>query len=160
MTCYFRHANMKKIFLLLVASMIYAAAANAGDVKVEAFMTTGPEDEAVTSFTPDTPRLYAMFKTKGAKDGDKARGVLIAEDVGDVAPPNTKVLETKLDMEGDTSDGDFNFSKPTNGWPVGKYRVEIYINDELATKVKFTIQSAAKSKKKDAAAGEEESSGN
>jgi len=139
--------------------MIYAAVASAGEVKVEAFMTTGPEDEAVTSFTADTPKLYAMFKTKGAKDGDKARGVLIAEDVGDVAPPNTTVLETKLDMEGDTDDGDFNFSKPTNGWPVGKYRVEIYINDELATKLKFTIKAAAKSKKKDAAAGDEESSG-
>jgi len=155
MTCYLRHANMKKIFLLLVAPMIYAAAANAGDVKVEAFMTTGPENEAVTSFTPDTPMLYAIFKTKGAKDGAKARGVLIAEDVGDVALPNTKVLETKLDMEGDTDDGDFNFSKPTNGWPVGKYRVEIYVNDELATKVKFTIKAATKSKKR---AGEEEDS--
>jgi hypothetical protein len=149
---------MKKIFLLLVAPIIYVAAANAGDVKVEAFMATGPEDEAVTSFTPDTPMLYAIFKTKGAKDGDKARGVLIAEDVGDVAPPNTKVLETKVDMEGDTDDGDFNFSKPTNGWPVGKYRVEIYINDELATKLKFTIKAASKSKK-DAAAGDEQSSG-
>src|SRR5207249_11894402 len=115
----------------------------------------GPEDEAVTSSTADTPKLYAMFKTKGAKDGDKARGVLIAEDVGDVAPPNTKVLETKLDMEGDTEDGDFNFSKPTNGWPVGKYRVEIYVNDKLATTAKFTIKAAAKKK----SSSDEEESG-
>jgi outer membrane usher protein FimD/PapC len=67
------------------------------------------------------------------------------------------VLETKLDMEGDTDDGDFNFSKPTNGWPVGKYRVEIYVNDELATKVNFTIKAATKSNKQ--SGEEEESSG-
>ena len=81
-----------------------------------------------------------MFKTKGIKDGDKVRGVLIAEDVGDVAPANTKVLEKTLALNGDTDDGDFNFSKPTNGWPVGKYRVEVYVNDELATTAKFAIE--------------------
>ncbi len=162
MTCYLPRTNMKKTFPFLVAlivSVICIAAAKAGEVKVEAFMTTGPEDEATTSFPADTAKIYAMFKTKGAKDGDKARGVLIADDVGDVAPPNTKVLEKTITLEGDTEDGDFNFSKPTNGWPTGKYHVEIYVNDELATKAKFTIKAAAKSKKKDAAAGEEEESG-
>ena len=87
-----------------------------------------------------------MFETKGAKNGDKVRGVLIAEDVGDAAPANTKVFDKTLTIEGDTEAGDFNFSMPTNGWPVGKYRVEIYVNDELATTTKFTIK-AAKSKK-------------
>jgi outer membrane usher protein FimD/PapC len=109
-------------------------------------MTTGPEDEPVTSFAADTPKLFAMFKTTGIKNGDKLRGVLIAEDVGDVAPANTKVLEKTLTLEEDTDDGDFKFSKPTKGWPVGKYRVEIYVNDDLATTLDFTIK-AAKSKK-------------
>jgi hypothetical protein len=149
--------NTFPFFVALVVTVICISVARAGEVKVEATMTTGPEDEARTTFAADTPKIYAIFKTKGAKDGDKARGVLIAEDVGDVAPPNTKVLETKLDMEGDTDDGDFNFSKPTNGWPVGKYRVEIYVNDELATKVNFTIKAAVKSEKQ--SGEEEESSG-
>src|SRR6266853_6300511 len=98
-----------------------------------------------------------MFKTKGAKPGDRIGGVLITEDVGDVAPANTKVLETILDMDGDTEAGDFNFNKPTNDWPVGKYRMEIYVNDEHATTAKFTIKAA--SSKKHADEEEEESSG-
>jgi hypothetical protein len=72
----------------------------------------------VTSFTADTPKLFAIFKTKGIKNGDKVRGVLIAEDVGDAAPANTKVLEKTLTLEEDTDDGDFNFSKPTAGWQI------------------------------------------
>src|SRR5260370_39673675 len=103
-------------------------------------MTTGPKDPPSTTFASNTPKLYAIFKTEGAKAGDKIRGVLIAEDVGDVAPANTKVLETILDMEGDTQAGDFSFSKPTNGWQVGKYHVEIYVNDELEKKFNFTIR--------------------
>jgi len=27
----------------------------------------------------------------------------------------------------------FSPSKPTKGWPVGKYRLEIYVGDDLAT---------------------------
>jgi hypothetical protein len=157
MICYLPRANMIKPFsgiIAFIAILICLSVANAGVVSVKVRMTTGPQDPPSTTFASNTPKLYAIFKTEGAKAGDKIRGVLIAEDVGDVAPANTKVLETILDMEGDTEAGDFSFSRPTNGWPVGKYRVEIYVNDELATAAKFTIKSA---KKKSADEEEEES---
>jgi hypothetical protein len=160
MICYLPRANMMKPFsgiIAFIAILICLSVAKAGVVSVKVRMTTGPQDPPSTTFASNTPKLYAIFKTEGAKAGDKIRGVLIAEDVGDVAPANTKVLETILDMDGDTEAGDFSFSKPTNGWPVGKYRVEIYVNDELATKVKFTIKAANSNKHGDE--DEEESSG-
>jgi len=139
---------MKRTLAIAFATLFCATIARGGDVKVKAYMTTGPDDDAVTSFMSDTPKLYTMFKTKGIQNGDKIRGVLIAENVGDVAPANSQVLEKTLTLEQDTDDGDFNFSKPTNGWPAGKYRVDIYVNGELATSAKFTIK-AAKAKKSD-----------
>ena len=148
---------MKRTFSVvvpLVVSLICLSVVKAGVVSVKVRMTAGPQDPPSTTFASNTPNLYAIFKTEGAKAGDKIRGVLIAEDVGDVAPANTKVLETILDIEGETEAGDFSFSKPTNGWPVGKYRVEIYLNDELATTAKFTIKAA---KKKSSDEEEEES---
>jgi hypothetical protein len=143
--------------IAFIAILICLSVANAGVVSVKVRMTTGPQDPPSTTFASNTPKLYAIFKTEGARAGDKIRGVLIAEDVGDVAPANTKVFETILDIEGDTEAGDFNFNKPTNDWPVGKYRVEIYVNDELAATAKFTIKAA--SSKKHADEEEEESSG-
>ena len=145
MICCLPRANMKRTFSVvvpLVVSLICLSVVKAGVVSVKVRMTAGPQDPPSTTFATNTPTLYAIFKTEGAKAGDKIRGVLIAEDVGDVAPANTKVLETILDVEGETEAGDFSFSKPTNGWPVGKYRVEIYLNDELATTAKFTIKAA------------------
>ena len=38
------------------------------------------------------------------------------------------------------SEGTMSLSKPDAGWPVGKYRVELYVGDELKLKVPFTIQ--------------------
>jgi hypothetical protein len=133
--------------------MICIGVARAGDASVSVKMATELGGDETTTFAPDTEKIYALLKTTGAKNGDKLRAVLIAEDVGDVAPANTKVLETKLDLEGDTDDGDFNFSKPTKGWPVGKYRVDIYLNDQLATTAKFTVNAGKKK------SGEEEESG-
>src|SRR6266403_39007 len=157
MICCLPRANMMKPFsgiVAFIAILICLSVVKAGVVSVKVRMTAGPQDPPSTTFATNTPTLYAIFKTEGAKAGDKIRGVLVVEDVGDVAPANTKVLETILDVEGDTEVGDFSFSKPTNGWPVGKYRVEIYVNDELATTAKFTINAA---KKKSADEEEEES---
>ena len=51
-----------------------------------------PGAEPVTSFTANTPKLFALFETTGIKNGDKVRGVLVAEDVGDVMPANTELF--------------------------------------------------------------------
>jgi len=141
--------------IVLIVSAICISAARAGDVSVKVTMTTGPQDDPTTTFASNTPKLYAMFKTKGAKDGDKIRGVWFADDVGDAAPKGSKIDEKTLTAEGDTDDGMFSLSK-ADGWPVGKYRVDVYVNDELVTTAKFTIEAA---KKKSADEEEEESSG-
>ena len=140
------------LFAFFIAALICASVARAGDVKITVTMTDSEVGEAKTTFPDDTPKLYALFKTKGAKTGDKIRGVWIGEDVGDAAPKETKIYEKTVTAEGDTDDGEFSLSKPTNDWPVGKYRVDIYVNDELATSVKFSIKAAKP--KKDAADGE------
>ena len=134
---------MKRTIALLIAMIGCGLLAQAGDVKVKATITTGPGAEETTSLAPDTPKVFAIFKTKGLQKGDKLRGVWIAEDVGKVAPANSKIGEKTLALDEDTDDGDFSLSKPTKGWPVGKYRLEIYVNDKLATTEKFTIKNKA-----------------
>jgi hypothetical protein len=144
---------MKRLTAWLIAMMIVwsAAVAQAGDIKVNAIITSGSGEDPVTIFPPSTPKLFATFKTKGAQKGDKIRGVWIAEDVGSTAPANTKIDEKTVTLDGDTNNGAFWLSQPTKGWPAGKYRVEIYANDELATKVTFTIEAMEKGEKREAA---------
>src|SRR5689334_15653998 len=110
---------MKRTFGLLIGMMSCAAFVRAGDVQVDAKMMTNPEGEETTMFPADAPKVYAMFKTKGVSAGDKIRAVWIADDVGEAAPAGTKIDEKTLKAEGDTEDGVFSLSKPTNGWPVG-----------------------------------------
>ena len=136
--------------------MICTSVARGGDVKVTAVMTTGLKDKSTSTFTSDTPRVLALFKTKGAQKGDKLRGVWIADDVGDAAPAKTVIDEATVTLEGDVEDGNFSCSKPTKGWPAGKYHVDIYANDKLATSEKFTIEAAEKMDKESAGSADED----
>jgi hypothetical protein len=141
---------MKRSLLLLLGGVfaVWLSSARAGDVKIKATMATSPKGESTTSFAANTPKLYCMFQTEGLSSGDKIRGVWIADDVGEAAEKHTKIDEKTITADGDTDDGVFSLSKPTKGWPPGKYRVEIYVGDDLVTTAKFSI-AAAKSKKSD-----------
>jgi hypothetical protein len=99
---------------------------------------------AVTSkFSPDTLKIYAFWKGEALKAGDKLRAVWIAEDVGFVAPRDSKITEARVTAEKPDDGGTFALARPTGGWPVGKYRLEIYVGDDLAETLKFTIEPGA-----------------
>ncbi|SRR5437773_2398099 len=131
---------MKRSLSLLTAAVILASVAHAGDPKVEAVIAKDKDTKPATTFPANIPKLYAFIRTKGTEKGDKLRGVWIAEDVGDAAPKKTKIDEATLTADEDDFYGAFSLTKPTKGWPVGKYKIEIYLGDELATTTTFTIK--------------------
>ena len=112
----------------------------AGSPKVEAAIAKDKDTKPATTFPADIPKLYAFFRSKGTEKGDVLRGVWIAEDVGDAAPKQTKIDEATLTADENDFYGAFSLTKPTKGWPAGKYKVEIYLGDELATTAKFSIK--------------------
>jgi hypothetical protein len=136
---YMRITNFSLKVTAVVAAAICVSSVQAGSGKVEAAIAKDKESKPATSFAADVPKLYAFFRSKGIKKGDNLRGVWIAEDVGEAAPAETKIDEATLKADQDNFYGAFSITKPTKGWPVGKYRVEIYDGDELATTAKFTI---------------------
>ena len=146
---------MKRGLAFLALTALSIAIANSADVNVEAYITNSPEAERASIFSPETHTFYAMFKAKGLSPGDKIRGVWIADDVGDAAPTNFKIQESALTAQDATMNAQFSMTKP-GAWPRGDYHVEIYVNDQLATKVKFSVKPLTKPKKQEE---EEEESG-
>ena len=134
-----------------VAGMAMTAAARliAGDMTVEAVVAVDKDTKPTTTFSADVPQIYCFFRTKGSEKGDKLRAVWIADDVGDAAPADTKIDESSLTADQENFYGAFSLSKPTKGWPTGKYHVAIYNGDEVGTTVKFTIKGGKVSAKSD-----------
>ena len=98
--------------------------------------------EPSNKISADVSKIYARWQGEKVKSGDKIRAVWIAEDVGNVAPKNYKIDEASTTANGPRASGTFTLSKPNKGWPLGKYRVEIYDGDQLAETVRFTIEAA------------------
>ena len=139
---------MKRGLAFLALTALSIAIANSADVNVEAYITNNPEAERASIFSLETHTFYAMFKAKGLSPGDKIRGVWIADDVGDAAPANFKIQESTLTAQDATMNAQFSMTKP-GAWPRGDYHVEIYVNDQLATKVKFSVKPLTKPKKQE-----------
>jgi len=138
--------SMIKWLSWLVLLIVCAAVVIAAEVKVEAYITNNPESEGATIFSPETHTFYVMFKAKGLSPGDKIRGVWIADEVADAAPANFKIQESALIAQDTTLDAQFSMTKP-GAWARGDYHVEIYVNDKLAAKAKFSVKPVAKPKK-------------
>jgi hypothetical protein len=97
-------------------------------------------------FNADIPAVHVMYKTADLpKSGDVYVIQWIAEDVGQAAPPNT-VIATVNEPVSDVGLGvksyqvDSKLTKPTSGWPIGKYRIEMKLDGNLVTTAHFSIQ--------------------
>lgn len=111
--------------------------------------------EAKESFAADTAKIYILWQSEQLKPGQKIKSVWIAEDTNNVAPPNYKIDEAELTIDNNMKEkilsnlpgayfgGKFALSKPDNGWPAGKYHMDIYVDGTLVKTVKFTVASAA-----------------
>lgn len=107
------------------------------------------------AFTKDTPVLYVFWKSIQLKQGQKIKSVWMAEETNHVAPPNYKIDEVELTLEPGTAtnliallpgnqwSGKFKITKPNNGWPAGKYHMDIYVDDNLVKSIKFNVAEAA-----------------
>ena len=140
---------MKRLIIPTLVMLFCALNVQADDMTVEAVLAKDKDSEPTDVFAPDVAQIWAFFKTKGSKKGDKIRVVWIAEDVGDSAAPETKIDEGTLTADKDDYNGAFSLSKPTKGWPLGDYRVDIYNGDEVATSVSFAIEEESETEKPD-----------
>lgn len=122
----------------LVGSLGFTTLADTKDKLLHAILVEETDGDAVTTFSTDTPKIYALWKGEAIKSGDQVRSVWIADDVGKAAPQNTKIDEKTVTAT-DAGKGTFSLSKPDKGWPAGKYHLDLYVGDKLAETLKFTI---------------------
>jgi hypothetical protein len=95
--------------------------------------------KASTTFSSNTPQIYARWHGQRLRRGAKVRAVWIAENIGEDFPPDYKVDEASAIAESPTAHGAFTLSRPEDGWASGDYRAEFYVDDVLIETVKVKI---------------------
>jgi len=94
---------------------------------------------ATAQFGSDTEKIYARWQGQGLRPEAKIRVLWIAENIGDVAPPNYTIDDANTVASASQAHGTFTLSRPDEGWVPGDYRVEFYLDDALVQAVKLKI---------------------
>jgi hypothetical protein len=106
--------------------------------KLSAGVSSEPQGEFKTEFKDSAPAVYARWHGRGLRNQAQIRVVFIAENVADISA-NYQIDEMEATAPAANSGGTFELSRPDGGWTTGDYRVEFYLDDELAGTVKFKI---------------------
>jgi hypothetical protein len=93
----------------------------------------------MTTFSSNTPAIYARWQGQRLRKGAKVTDVWIAENIGEDFPQDYKVDEVSAVAESPTAHGVFTLARPEDGWAPGDYRVEFYVDDVLVDAVKLKI---------------------
>jgi hypothetical protein len=93
----------------------------------------------VTTFSSNTPEIYARWQGQRLRKGAKVKAVWIAENIGEDFPEDYKVDEAFAVAAAPKARGAFTLARPQDGWADGDYRVEFYVDDVLVDAVKLKI---------------------
>jgi hypothetical protein len=108
--------------------------------KLSVGVSSQPIGDFATEFPGTTQNLYARWQGHDLREHAKVRAVWIAEDVGEIAPPNYKIDDAVATAGAPDAHGMFTLSRPDDGWAPGNYRVEFYLDDTLIVSVKLKIK--------------------
>jgi hypothetical protein len=119
--------GVHKLGLLLLACLALAACsvsfttAHISDLKI---FKDKAKQHAVDSFTPQDT-IYAQAIVANAAEKVTLKWQLVTEDVqGTKKNATVPSLDTSIDLAGD-GQGNYTLTPPDNGWPLGKYRIEV-----------------------------------
>lgn len=105
--------------------------------------------EPTVTYYPDSPKIQVVLKAEASKKGAAITFVYIADDVGKAAPAGTKIDQKTIPLPPAigplrTWTAQSSLSRPNNGWPVGKYHVDVLIDGQPVAKLPFTVVAKAK----------------
>ncbi|MGH7831132.1 MAG: RDD family protein, partial [Candidatus Binatia bacterium] len=103
--------------------------------------SVSPDHEPInptTTFSRETPVIHVAFRVSQAQPGSRLKAVWSAVDVGAAAPPNSQLAESTVILPG-PAPGNFRFSRGPEPWPLGEYKVDLYLNDQLVLSLPYRI---------------------
>ncbi len=100
-----------------------------GPAIAQATMAKGSDGESPTTvFAGDAEKFYCYVQMRGKTAGAKVSARWFAVEARGV-DPNFEIDRSRITLEGDQNLVNFSLTRPANGWPPGKYRVDLYLGD-------------------------------
>ncbi len=132
----------KSVAILIGLLVLVALTASACEVSVstaniaDAWMSSDEAGDERTAVFAQDQDFYAQVELANAPDDSTVKASWTAVDVEDT-DPDLLIDEVELTA----GDGQHQFSLTNDSlWPIGSYKVDLYLNGELAKTVEFEVQ--------------------
>ena len=121
---------------VLISSLSCAGSFSTANID-SAWMATDESGNTPTAVFSQDAVFFAMVDLKNASDETKLKAVWTAVDAEDT-DPNFVITETEFT----SGDGLIHFQLENTDflWPIGQYKVDIYLNDALDQTLTFSVQ--------------------
>lgn len=107
-------------------------------IKLEAMRDINAKPQ--TAFPAKTPSIIIRWHGDNLPIGGTVRVAWVAEEVGDLVEPGFIIDQTQTEVETSKLGARFTISRPRDGWAPGKYRVDLFVDDELKDTLGVTIE--------------------
>jgi hypothetical protein len=104
--------------------------------------TVRDSGQTVTVFRADAPRIYIRAEVSGVPLDSKLTCLWIAAQAAGVAPDH-EIAKVDLLASRGLEALNCDLSKPTNGFPVGAYRVDLLVNGKKTNEMRFEVAEGA-----------------
>ena len=134
------YKNKFQILLAIMVLMVSVLACNASysSAKItDAYMTANSDGSGKTSVFSDDQTFYCIVIVANAPDDTSLKAVWTAVDVADV-DSGLVLDEIEITTNGQN---EFTFNLQNDMlWPMGTYKVDVYMNDKLEQTLEFQVQ--------------------
>ncbi len=133
--------SKNKLYILAALGMVVLAAlacnfsASTANIKNAVMARDSEGKDATTVFSPSDV-FYCVVSLANAPDSTKIKAIWYAVEAANT-DPNYKIDEYEMT----SGDATIPFKlENSQSWPTGKYKVELYLNDELKQTLDFEVQ--------------------
>jgi hypothetical protein len=124
------------IVMLAIAALACGGSISTANIKSAALSIYESGSPETTVFKQDDLTVYCLVQLANAPDDTVVKAVWTAVDVEGV-DPNTLLDQSELT----SGDAELTFDLTNSQlWPVGRYKVELYLNDKLDRTLEYRVQ--------------------
>jgi hypothetical protein len=125
------------VVVLALASLACNFGASSANIANAHLSVDENDSQSTTTYAPDAASFFCYFDLKNAPNDTVMKGVWTLVSAEGYSPDQEI---DSAEITGGSNNYYFSLARSMDAWPVGQYKIDLYLNDTLVQTVNFNVQ--------------------